>query len=635
MYELFGAKNDIPSPGDLELLSKLDNKGKYLVEDLYKIFSYKKPKEYKSFIDKKNSIETDEEKVIVDLIKIIQKYNKVLSERMSLYQEKNNENKFFSSCYKSFKTNSDLFKEANSSNNLINGLITKYEQKNRIFNTKFFKSNIFNQCGLLPTTKKQNIDFFEAEIQKNGQNSYKSIKSIRFIEKLYEQIEKISQKLTLSQAKQSLRNEENEKLEKKANLLYKMNQYRVYKKEINDSMEEIKMLKELLEIANTHYQRIMEELKIKKNSKNRKKQLSKFKNKHKSNEENDVKIKPYNEIENKYMDEKKDGINIERKNDIKDKNSENKSLIKLNNFQKPNKYYRTSSLENFYGLNFNKETTLSTGFNFNNTNNLKKPKTFYKKIDKNNINNFSSFTTSNRSKKNILTPKDFNSFIRNNSHITFTSMVNKLNNLNSKNIMNKTFKILKFNKSDKNIIQSNSQADMLTPKINIPKLFQRQYEFPKEISSNKKRAKLKKIKSPRKEQKMSKADLYLMRTKKVPEIYEQLKNYRNLLSVTKKNDAQKANQLFLLLYDKKNIDFINEKNSTLELYNSYCKMKESIERCHGPERIFRKYRNNISVELKDKIGKSIDQDNELKNKYYDFMQMVIKKKLGEDENNFL
>jgi hypothetical protein len=305
MYELFGAKNDIPSPEDLELISKLDNKGKNLVEDLYKIFSYKKPKRYKLFIDKAYTIQSDEEKVIIDLILIIKKYNKALSERMNLYQEKNNENKFFSSAYKSFKTNSDLFKEENSSNNLFNGLITKYEEKNRIFNSKFFKSNIFNQCGLLPTTKKQNIDFFEAEIQKNGQNSYKSIKSIRFIEKLYEQIEKISKKLTLSQAKQSLMNEENEKLEKKAKYLYKLNQYRVQKKEINDNMEEIKILKELLEIANTNYQRIMKELKIKKNNKNRKIKLSKFKDSNKIKEENKVQIKPFNVFENKNIDEKR------------------------------------------------------------------------------------------------------------------------------------------------------------------------------------------------------------------------------------------------------------------------------------------------------------------------------------------
>lgn len=634
MYELFGAKNDIPSPGDLELISKLDNKGKYLVEDLYKIFSYKKPKSYKLFIDKANTIQTDEEKVIIDLILIIQKYNKALSERMSLYQEKNNENKFFSSAYKSFKVNSDLFKEENSSNNLFNGLLTKYEEKNRIFNTKFFKSNIFNQCGLLPTTKKQNIDFFEAEIQKNGQNSYKSIKSIRFIEKLYEQIEKISKKLTLSQAKQSLMNDENEKLEKKAKYLYKMNQYRVQKKEINDNLEEIKILKDLLEIANTNYQRIMKDLKIKKNIKNRKIKLSKFKNSNKSKEENNVQIEPFNVYENKYIDEKKDEVNMEGKNGNKDKNSENKHFIKLKSFQIPNKYYKTSSLERTNGINLNKEATLSTGFNFNN-NNIKSTKTFYKSIHKNNINNLSSFTTSNKSNKSILTPKEFNTLSRNNSKITFTNMVNNLNNLTSKNIMNKTFKILKKNYSEKNINQSSSAADILTPKISIPKLFQRQYEFNKQKSLNKKSKNFKKIKSPRKEQKMNKIDLYLMRRKKVPDIYEELKNYKNLLSTTRKNDAQKAKKLFLQLYDKKIIDFINEKNSTLELYNSYCKMKDSIERCHGPERIFRKYRNNISVELKDKIGKSIDQDNELKNKYYDFMQMVIKKKLGEDENKFI
>jgi len=625
MYELFGAKNDIPSPEDLELIKKLDNKGKYLVEDLYKIFSYKKPKAYKLFIDKKNNIQTDEEKVIIDLILIIQKYNKVLSERMSRYQEKNNENKFFSSAYKSFKTNSDLFKEVNSSNILFSGLIAKYEQKNRIFNTKFFKSNIFNQCGLLPTTKKQNIDFFEAEIQKNGQNSYKSIKSIRFIEKLYEQIEKISKRLTLNQAKQSLMNEENEKLEKKAKYLYKLNQYRVQKKEINDNMEEIKILKELLDIANTNYQRIMEELKTK-NIKNHKKKLSKFRNSNKGIEENDVQIEAYNEFEDKYKDEKKDEINMEGENDNKDKSYENKSFIKLKSFQIPNKYYRTTSEKKFNDLNLNKDTTLSTGFYFNN-NNIKNTKTFYKNIHKNNL---SGFSKSNRTNKSILTPKEFHILSRNNSNISFTSMVNNLTNLTNKNIMNKTFKILKYNSSDKNINQSSSAPDILTPKISIPKLFQKQYEFHKQNSINIKKLKIKKINSLRKEPKISKADLYLLRRKKVPDIYEELKDFRNLLRASKK-----ANNIFLQLYDKNKIDLFNEKNSTLELYNSYCKMKESIERCHGPERIFRKYKNNISVELKDKIGKSIDQDMELKNKYYDFMQMVIKKKLGEDENKFL
>ena len=62
-------------------------------------------------------------------------------------------------------------------------------------------------------------------------------------------------------------------------------------------------------------------------------------------------------------------------------------------------------------------------------------------------------------------------------------------------------------------------------------------------------------------------------------------------------------------------------------------MKESIERCHAPETIFKKYRSNMEESLKKKIAKSNDQDDELKNKYYDFMQMIIKKKLENDEDD--
>ena len=37
--------------------------------------------------------------------------------------------------------------------------------------------------------------------------------------------------------------------------------------------------------------------------------------------------------------------------------------------------------------------------------------------------------------------------------------------------------------------------------------------------------------------------------------------------------------------------------------------------------------------LKKKIGKSNDQDDELKSKYFDFMQMIIKKKIEDDDND--
>ena len=129
-----------------------------------------------------------------------------------------------------------------------------------------------------------------------------------------------------------------------------------------------------------------------------------------------------------------------------------------------------------------------------------------------------------------------------------------------------------------------------------------------------------------------------MRKKKIPDIYEELKNYKNLLSISKKNknnsQRMRVEHLFSQLYDKNKIQNLNKQTAPIELYNSYYNMKESIEKCHGPDIIYRKFKNNMHESLRHKIGRSIDQDDELKNKYYDFMQMIIKKKIEDVFNNF-
>ena len=125
-----------------------------------------------------------------------------------------------------------------------------------------------------------------------------------------------------------------------------------------------------------------------------------------------------------------------------------------------------------------------------------------------------------------------------------------------------------------------------------------------------------------------------MRKKKIPDIYEELKNYKNLLSISKKNknnsQRMRVEHLFSQLYEIQNL---NKQTAPIELYNSYYNMKESIEKCHGPDIIYRKFKNNMHESLRHKIGRSIDQDDELKNKYYDFMQMIIKKKIEDEEND--
>ena len=142
------------------------------------------------------------------------------------------------------------------------------------------------------------------------------------------------------------------------------------------------------------------------------------------------------------------------------------------------------------------------------------------------------------------------------------------------------------------------------------------------------------LKIKKKEKKMDKIELYYIRKQKIPAIYEELKSYKNILSIARKNNSQsmRIEQLFSELYDKKRIRNINGQKAPKELYNSYYNMKESIERCHAPETIYRKYKNNMGDSLKKKIGKSNDQDEELKSKYFDFMQMIIKKKIEDDEN---
>ena len=54
MYEI---NNNRPTHEDLQLLANIDEKGRYLLEDLYKIFSFRKPKEYKLYVNRLISLQ--------------------------------------------------------------------------------------------------------------------------------------------------------------------------------------------------------------------------------------------------------------------------------------------------------------------------------------------------------------------------------------------------------------------------------------------------------------------------------------------------------------------------------------------------------------------------------------------------
>ena len=658
MYE---TNKDFPSKKDLELISKVGDKGKYLIEDLNKIFSFKKPREYKLYIEKLNYIPTDDEKVIIDLILIIQKYNEALADKMANYKNKNEENKYFSLLYKGMKVFNSEFcgKEANSVTNLYGNLITQYKKKHISFDTKFLSRNIFNKCGLLPYTKKQTLSFFDSEIQSNGPNSYKSIKAIKFIEKLYEQIEKMLQRVSFTSNKngEKVKSQKSIKREKKMELMDKINKCKLQIKEINNDKVEIKKIKELIDIANIHYYKILKELNIK-YSKNKKKKV-KIKNKEKiniNNQENSKNEENKNnnnntgtyehlELTSKFENEnKKNYINI---NEMID--NEKKKTFYKKNMNVLDKYNRTSSVERFNGLNlFGVKTTSSTGF-IDFSKNISKNNTFYNsnKIILNNLNNFN---LTNRSTKVILPPTNPKRIFRNISNLNNRKNIININSMNktTNNIfqINKVnFKNTENNTNIKTNIQFNNTINnnFLSPNNSSPNIFDKKDEkvetkndklsIPKRSKKRKKTNIRKNNLSPKK----NKLELYLMRKKKIPDIYEELKNYKNLLSISKKNknnsQRMRVEHLFSQLYDKNKIQNLNKQTAPIELYNSYYNMKESIEKCHGPDIIYRKFKNNMHESLRHKIGRSIDQDDELKNKYYDFMQMIIKKKIEDEEND--
>lgn len=658
MYE---TNKDFPSKKDLELISKVGDKGKYLIEDLNKIFSFKKPREYKLYIEKLNYIPTDDEKVIIDLILIIQKYNEALADKMANYKNKNEENKYFSLLYKGMKVFNSEFcgKEANSVTNLYGNLITQYKKKHISFDTKFLSRNIFNKCGLLPYTKKQTLSFFDSEIQSNGPNSYKSIKAIKFIEKLYEQIEKMLQRVSFTSNKngEKVKSQKSIKREKKMELMDKINKCKLQIKEINNDKVEIKKIKELIDIANIHYYKILKELNIK-YSKNKKKKV-KIKNKEKiniNNQENSKNEENKNnnnntgtyehlELTSKFENEnKKNYINI---NEMID--NEKKKTFYKKNMNVLDKYNRTSSVERFNGLNlFGVKTTSSTGF-IDFSKNISKNNTFYNsnKIILNNLNNFN---LTNRSTKVLLPPTNPKRIFRNISNLNNRKNIININSMNktTNNIfqINKVnFKNTENNTNIKTNIQFNNTINnnFLSPNNSSPNIFDKKDEkdetkndklsIPKRSKKRKKTNIRKNNLSPKK----NKLELYLMRKKKIPDIYEELKNYKNLLSISKKNknnsQRMRVEHLFSQLYDKNKIQNLNKQTAPIELYNSYYNMKESIEKCHGPDIIYRKFKNNMHESLRHKIGRSIDQDDELKNKYYDFMQMIIKKKIEDEEND--
>ena len=276
----------IPSKSDLNLLNNLSIQGENIIEDLYTIFSYHRPKDYKIYVSNLKYNPLDKNKIFLDLITTIQKYDKFVKKQKALYKELGKDNKDFFKLYRGRK----LFGKsvtADTCGEILNNILPKYEQRHVIFKDKFLKKNIFHKSGLLPYTLEENVNYFDEEIRKLGINNYKSIKYIKFIEKLYKEIQNTLERETVNTFTFIYENQAERLFQLRQERILKANLEKAKRKEIKIEKKEIKKLKKLIDIVNVTYEKIMESIY---NSKDRnKKSKSKSKSINKDNEINKVK----------------------------------------------------------------------------------------------------------------------------------------------------------------------------------------------------------------------------------------------------------------------------------------------------------------------------------------------------------
>ena len=187
----------IPSKEDLKLLNDLSSLGEKIIDDLYNIFSYHRPKDYKLYVENLKYNPLDKNKIFLDLITTIQKYDKLVKKEREIYKDIGKSNKDFFRLYRGRR----FFGKSVTSKTvgeILNNLFPKYEKKHMFFKNKFLKKNIFHKSGLLPCTLAQNVNYFDDEIRKLGINNYKSFKYIKFIEKLYKEIQNTFERQTVN-----------------------------------------------------------------------------------------------------------------------------------------------------------------------------------------------------------------------------------------------------------------------------------------------------------------------------------------------------------------------------------------------------------------------------------------------------
>ena len=607
----------IPSKEDLKLLNDLSSLGEKIIDDLYNIFSYHRPKDYKLYVENLKYNPLDKNKIFLDLITTIQKYDKLVKKEREIYKDIGKSNKDFFRLYRGRR----FFGKSVTSKTvgeILNNLFPKYEKKHMFFKNKFLKKNIFHKSGLLPCTLAQNVNYFDDEIRKLGINNYKSFKYIKFIEKLYKEIQNTFERQTVNTFAFVYENQAERLFQLKQERILKANMDRVRRKEIRLEKKEIRKLQNLIDIANETYEKIMESIN------NRKAKNKKSKSKSKKNK--DYIINKNNKTD---ITEKNDIIKIKLIKQEKSEERESDSKFSSKYLNKHNKTLFSELTNNTNNTSFfNNRMTTSTGYGDSKSSKTTSHFTFYNIRNDllNRLNNIKAKKEKEREKEQLMfkpLPINTKTFSRNkNQDLLFPKISQKSINEQDNNINILTNPLVNSTTSAFNVLKSSSSVPLI---LNLESKQEKNNISP---TQDKKVIQIKKRNLLKNKLKGEKILLENERRKKVPIVYEQLRKVRNKLTLKKKNlnKSSKTYQLLSEIYSQKKIFNVNEKKMPKELYNTYYNMSISIDNNRTSE-VFKKYKLMLDDNIEQNLDKIKEQDENLKTKYLDLIYALVNQKL--------
>ena len=208
-------------------------------------------------IKDKTKFDKSENKVALEGVKIIQESNNTFVKNINNYNERKENNEFFTNRFKKYKSlaNKDKIEEIEKNKFILGNLLRAYEDKGINFGGNFFHKGIYNVSGILLRKKKLIEDYYAKEVKKEGNKSRKIIKYKNFLNKLSTQVkDKILRKNPI-QSKNKTQKEEKNKYHKITDFeIGQIHECIKKKKEIKKLISENNLLKKLIDIDKTNFQ---------------------------------------------------------------------------------------------------------------------------------------------------------------------------------------------------------------------------------------------------------------------------------------------------------------------------------------------------------------------------------------------